>query len=365
MYRELRDHQLTSQDIDIRGSSAGFIDQVGSILLNYVDEFMDAYTTYGPHFILAEYAAKKEMSTNILFQNFIREKEKQAETRKLPFRHYIILPITRLQRYPLLLDAILRRTTEEKERTHLKKCIDRIKTVASKMDELTNEKKQLLHLHEINDKVQFKTGARHTKLNLLKPGRRLVYEGPLKRRSHIDSVELYVFLFDHMLLMTKPKRKQNTQTVESYVVSKQPIPLSLLVVQDVTEGSFLFTSSFKSTTVGNSHNASTTLMEGPAPFTPPTSLHQSSFMVRHLGRHGGEYILSAETPSSRMAWKEKIISTQKKLVMKEQEKSVFKVTTISDSLFALSGNHGKVTCAASFGKSSVRKLYLNRLTFYL
>jgi hypothetical protein len=336
MYRELRDYQLTSQD-----NGAGFIDKIGSILLNYIDAFMDIYTTYGPHFILAEYAAKKEMKTNILFQNFIREKEKQAETRKLPFRHYIILPITRLQRYPLLLDAILRRTTDEHERGHLKTCIARIKAVASKMDDLTSDMKQLLHLRQIHDKVQFKPNKRYH-LDLLKPGRRLVYEGPMKRRAHIDSVELYVFLFDHLLLMTKPKRDAAGK-VETYMVSKNPIPLSLLVVSDVAEG--LFTS-FRSTAKTGT-NAS----------LPPTPVlhHQSSLMVRHLGRHGGEYVLVAETQSARMAWKDKIVSTQKSLARKEHERDVFKVTTISDTLFALSGtlnNNGKVTCAASFGKKT-------------
>lgn len=375
MCRELRDHQLASQETDLQAGGIGFVDEIGSIVLRYVDQFMNAYTKYGPHFILAEYAAKREAANNILFQNFIREKEKQAETRKLPFRHFIILPITRLQRYPLLLDAILKRTTNEYEKQTLTKCIDHIKAVASTMDNLTTEAKHVLRIREINDKIRFKSNRPHVDLDLLKPGRQLIYEGPLKRRLHrvVESVDLYVFLFDHLLLMTKPKRNSDSlKEVDHYTISKNPIPLNLLVVNDVA-ANFIF-NTFRSTKGTNMSGGSTATMSSlilSSPLTSSTAIpedsatatstiiaanpqyiNQSSLNIRHLGRNGGEYILYTETPSSRLIWKQKIIRAQSDLARKEEPNNVFKVSTISDTTFALSGtvnNHGKVTCIASFG----------------
>lgn len=376
MYRELRDHQLTSQEIDFQAGGIGFVDEISSIMLRYVDQFMNAYSKYGPHFLLAEYTAKREATKNILFQNFIREKEKQAETRKLPFRHFIILPITRLQRYPLLLDAIMKRTTNESEKQTLTKCIDRIKTVASTVDNLTTEAKHVLRIREINDKIRFKPNRPRFDLNLLEPGRQLLYEGPLKRCVHrvVEAVDLYVFLFDHLLLMTKPKRNSDSlKEVEYYNVSKNPIPLNLLVVNDVA-ANFIFSTfrSTKGTNMSSASTATTSSLIPSSPLTPPTAIpeglatttsattttansqyiNQSSLNIRHLGRNGGEYILYTETPSSRLIWKQKIIRAQYDLARKKEPNNVFKVSTISDTTFALSGtvnNHGKVTCIASFG----------------
>ncbi|KAL7324779.1 Rho guanine nucleotide exchange factor, variant 2 [Mucor circinelloides] len=378
MYRELRDHQLASQEID---GNIGFVDEIGSIVLRHVDLFMHAYTQYGPHFIMAEYTAKREAATNILFQNFIREKEKQAETRKLPFRHFIILPITRLQRYPLLLGAILKRTTIESEKQTLTKCIDRIKAVAATVDNLTVEAKKVLRIREINDKILFKPNHTPYNLELLKPGRQLIYEGPLKRRSHlaVESIDLHVFLFDHLLLMTKPKKSGSI--VEHYVVSKNPIPLNLLAVNDVAENFIFSTFRSNSTTKGTSTSVSSLIpTTAPSPLTPTSTaipegsttaailtpnsqyINQSSLNIRHLGRHGGEYILYTETPSSRLIWKQKIIRAQADLVIKQEPDNAFRVSTISDTKFALSGNvnnYGKVTCIVSFvGSKGVKMVAL-------
>lgn len=373
MYRDLRDHQLTS----VEEGKSGFVQDIGSIMLRYVNQFMVLYTEYGPRFVFAEYEANQEMARNILFQNFIKEKEKQAETRKLPFRHFIILPITRLQRYPLLLGAILNYTTDELEREKLNQCIETIKGVAKQMDTLTNETKQSVRVRQINDKIQFKPDYPKFDLDLLKPGRKLIYEGILKRRSHlaVESVELYVFLFDHLLLMTKPKRNAN-DTIECYTVSKNPVPLNFLIVSDIA-ANFIFSSFRAAKGPAATNTTSLSLIPPSTPITPTSAtilsdpasqfINQSSLMIRHLGRFGSEYILYTETPSSRYIWKEKIIRAQKNLKIKEEVNHPFKVSNISDTTFAQSGtshNNGKVTCAASFSKLYVMHERFKRLTFY-
>ncbi|KAI8977094.1 CNH domain-containing protein [Mycotypha africana] len=395
MYRDLRDHQLSSQEHETKEYGIGFVDHIGQVILRYVDQFLGLYTEYGPHFLMAEYIVKKEMSHNILFHNFIREKEKQAETRKLPFRHFIILPITRLQRYPLLLDAILKRTTDEQERRTLAICIERIRNVTTRVDRLTDDMRQTLRIRQINDKIRFKPNHPRYNLDLLRKGRKLIYEGPLKRRSHfVESVDLYVFLFDHILLMTKPKRvnSNSSNSISSsnssiqghmgsrdepdyFIVSKNPIPLDLLIVGDVSEN-FRFGTFRANTSKTSSSNSSSGLNSGATtssmsslipsstrtstqelnttPFTSTSSsvVNLSSFLIRHLGQHGGEYILYTDTPSSRLIWKQKISKAQADLSTKREMNSAFQMVTISDTNFSLVGtsshHSGKVTCAASF-----------------
>lgn len=348
MYRELRDHQLTSIE------DGGFVDALGNILLKYVDQFMEAYTTYAKNFIFAEYFSKREMAHNILFQNFIREKEKQAETRKLPFRHFIILPITRLQRYPLLLDAIFQKTDDDVlEKQKLAQCIECVTKVAKEMDRLMLDAKQALRIRQIHDMIRFKPGYDKVDLDLLNPCRKLVYEGPLKRRSSnliVDSVDLHVFLFDHMLVMTKPTAKKS-QTIEAFTISKKPIPLNLLAVEDVAEN-FIY-STFRSSTKGTIPAAP---QLDPSTQQQQQYINQSSLLIRHLGRHGGEYVLYTEKPSSRYIWKGKLHQAQTDLEVKEQPHHVFKVSPVNDATFNQSGSvNGKVTCAAPFGKFLIGK----------
>lgn len=377
MYRELRDHQLTSIE------DGGFVDALGNILLKYVDQFMQAYTDYAQHFIFAEYTAKREMAHNMLFQNFIREKEKQAEMRKLPFRHFIILPITRLQRYPLLLDAIYKKTDDDNnilEKQKLAQCIECVTKVAKEMDRLMLDAKQALRIRQIHDMIRFKKPGddKVYDLDLLNPCRKLVYEGPLKKRRSrssnliADSVELHVFLFDHMLVMTKPTTKKLQQTIEAFTVSKKPIPLNLLMVEDVAEN-FIYSTFRSSTTAVKSSSTTTPTAAGSATAaaaaaSPQTTvdasntqqqqqlINQSSLLIRHLGRHGGEYVLYAEKPSSRYIWKSKLQQAQTDLELKEQSNNVFKISAVNDTTFNLSGNNGKVTCAAPFGKLFSRRM---------
>ncbi|KAG0170066.1 RHO1 GDP-GTP exchange protein 2 [Apophysomyces sp. BC1034] len=330
LYRELRDHQSHCQS----QNNGGFVDKVGDIFLQHLPKFMDAYATYGPHVVLAEYAVKKEMNNNILFQNFVHEKERQAECRKLPFRHFIILPVTRLQRYPLLLGAILKKTPDDHpDKEPLTKCSEILKSVANRMDELTATTKNTLRVYEINDRIRFKPGQVHD-LQLLNPGRKLIHEGLLTRRSHIviETLELHVFLFDHMLLMTKVKK--TAENDDEYHISKRPIPLELLYVPEATEG---FALGYRSMTAGSVLPAS-----------------QNPLQLRHLGRNGDDYLLHAENSDVRVEWKEKIVDAKAKLEQAYPDRQVFEVRSLSDTTFTGSSgmgvnfSQGKVTCSVPF-----------------
>ncbi|KAF7720621.1 RHO1 GDP-GTP exchange protein 2 [Apophysomyces ossiformis] len=345
LYRDLRDHQSYCQS----QSTGGFVDEVGDIFLRHLPKFMEAYAKYGPHVVLAEYAVKKEMNDNILFKNFIHEKERQAECRKLPFRHFIILPVTRLQRYPLLIGAILKKTPDDHpDKEQLTKCSEMLKAIANRMDELTATTKNTLRVFEINDRIRFKPGQTHD-LQLLEPGRKLIHEGPLMRRSHIviESLELHVFLFDHMLLMTKVRK--TLENDEEYHISKRPIPLELLHVQEATEG---FAVGFRS--LSTTHSSTIASM---ANNVLPAS--NNAIQLRHLGRRGDDYLLHAENAEVRLEWKQKIVEAKATLEHSNADRLVFEVRSLSDTTFTGSSaaggssNPGKVTCSVPFHKNLV------------
>ncbi|KAG1380030.1 hypothetical protein G6F61_004423 [Rhizopus arrhizus] len=355
---DLKDHQAYCQSV----SAIGSINQVGDIILRHVHRFMDAYLKYGPYVVLAEFEAKREAETNILFQTFVREKEKRAESRRLPFRHFIILPVTRLQRYSLLLGAVLKKTPgDNPDKTNIATCIDIIKDVATKVDEATVGTKNTLRVYEIEQRIRFKPGEPH-ELDLLKSGRKLFMEGVLSRKSHlvVETIELHVFLFDHLLLMTKVKKAPNKSDDVEYVVSKHPIPMELLHIQEATEGFSIGLRTMSST--ANSTFASSLLSptnNGSFANAPslPFGSNQYPILIQHLGRHGADYMLYAENAAARLEWKEKVVEAKAMLEMANLDKRVFEIRSLSDTTFGgtnapNSHNHGKVTCTVPFTSST-------------
>jgi hypothetical protein len=350
LYRDLRDYQSTCQANNV----SGFVDQIGDIFYYHLGKFSRAYQRYGPHVVLAEYAIKKEMTSNILFQNFVHEREKQAETRKLPFRHFIILPVTRLQRYPLLIGAILKKTPDDHpDKAALTKCSDLLRQIASAMDEETADSKNTLRIFELNDRIRCKPTEPHD-LQLLAPGRLLLHEGSLSRRNHVvvESTEIYILLFDHMLLMTRRKRIHGTDDDYEYLISKRPIPMPLLHLEEATEGFSLGMRSMSSTysSTLTSHTGGMLVVSAA---NAAFGNNNYPLLFHHLGRSGGDYLLYAETAQARMAWKEKVVEAKAVLEERDLTRQVFEIRSLSDTTFR--GSNGQVTCSVQFGKSGAKK----------
>ncbi|GAB5593532.1 RHO1 GDP-GTP exchange protein 2 [Umbelopsis nana] len=340
VYKDLRERQ--------RKYDKEKVPEIGDLFLRHLPNFSEPYKKYGPHFMLAEYAVQSETKKNIAFANFVKEAETRdpERTRRLEFRHFLIYPITRMQRYPLLLDAILKKTPEDHpDHANLKTCIEIIRGIASEVDKLTAASKQKLRILQVNDCISFKQGE-IVDLQLTDPQRQLFYEGELKRRSTSglemsEKQDLHVFLFDHVLLMTKA-RKSNTD--EEYRVWRRPIPLQMLFVHN--------NSDFGLVSRG-SNNSYTPLTGGGSTLLGTGSSSNNAITIHHLGQRGNMYHLYANTATEKQQWKDKIDEAKEALRKKQGDREVFELRTLSDATFPSTTSSsiagmGKINCSTPF-----------------
>lgn len=127
---------------------------------------------------------------------------------------YLTKPTTRLARYPLLLEAVLKHTPEDNpDRVLIPKVVSMVREFLAEVNLQTGRAENRFNLLQLDQQLVFRPGEQ-VDLRLREEGRELVYKGALNRKGGGGAVggsgesgELMVFLFDHALLMVKQKSK--------------------------------------------------------------------------------------------------------------------------------------------------------------
>ncbi|KAI9023020.1 CNH domain-containing protein [Phycomyces nitens] len=364
--QDLRDCQTAS----LSNEKPGFVDGIGPILLKHVYKFLEPYVKYGPQIVLSGELVDTEIRTNILFKNFINGREKRAEARKLSFNHFHFRPIARLQRYLLLIDPIIKATKDDTpDKKDLEACKKEIKKVASLMDEGVGHTKMKLRITKINEKIIQESGTSYD-FGLLEPQRRLIYEGIMLRRTTIvtDPIEMYLFLFDHMLIITKLKRPsdsdQSSQDHHQYYLHKSPIPLELLVFQESSSNlirGILPTPTLSSNPL-STPKANSTFQNGVNTPAQSSFFGQASITIQHLGNDNEETVLFENKKDDLAQWNANLANAKKEWEAVKRETEPYEVQVLSDSNFAYSSNmgskfnHGKVTCSVPYAATNGKRM---------
>ncbi|KIJ55471.1 hypothetical protein M422DRAFT_151724 [Sphaerobolus stellatus SS14] len=91
---------------------APIIQRIGDIFLTAAAEFRLPYPDYVGHLPVAEKRMKEEIERNAEFRHFVEQCSRHPDARRFDLRHFITRPSEHLQRYPVLLEAIMQDTTE-------------------------------------------------------------------------------------------------------------------------------------------------------------------------------------------------------------------------------------------------------------
>ncbi|RIB24986.1 Dbl homology domain-containing protein [Gigaspora rosea] len=207
-----------------RQNSYAIVAQIGDIFLEYVPKF-SPYIKYGAHQLWGKFYFENEKNDNPAFAKFVEDTERLPESRKLELNGYLTKPTTRLGRYPLLLEAILKQTPYgHPDSNSLPKVIILIKDFLSKVNSESGKSENRFNLQQLNDRL-ISSGSENIDLKLTEEGRQLVYKGSLKKSNETSDIQ--VFLFDHALLMVKVKI---VNKVEQYKIYRRQIIQWIIVI---------------------------------------------------------------------------------------------------------------------------------------
>ncbi|KAK8853072.1 hypothetical protein IAR55_003773 [Kwoniella newhampshirensis] len=316
------------------------VSAIGDLFLERVPLF-EPFVTYGAHQLFGKYEFEKEKGANPAFQKFVDETERKPESRKLELNGYLTKPTTRLGRYPLLLEAVLKYTPDDHpDKKALPEAIKMIRGFLTKVNIESGRSENIFELAQIEQQLVFRPNET-IDLRLRDKSRELVHKGPLKRRggNREEIADLLGFLFDHAFLLVKPKWVQKN---EQYKVYRRPIPLELLVLvapDDSYNSGKLSVGRGKLIPRQSGSGKSSTGVQVPP---KPESKHGFSLTVVHLGKKGYSMQLWVDTYVSRKKWLESIDKQQN--ILRERS-CVFVSESITEGTF---GGLRKVNCISPY-----------------
>lgn len=343
------------------------------IFRQWIRKAKTSYIEYATGFPQATFLVRQELERNLTFRDFAAAARSRKESNRLGWDTYLKVPITRLQRYSLLLGTVLKNMKEEsEERRNLQTAYDEVKSVTLECDARVAEMQRQVDLADLGAKLVLRPSMQdQVNLNLNHLGRELIHRGDLQRMggNKFTWLDAHALLFDHYLVLAKTLVKPDKAggTLEKYDVSRLPIPMDLLVLESTNEPAVQKSSYVKGIT-----SVTTVTARGAAIPSDPASLNRAHtnqgtgtpalqhvntgasanslhtvnsasdkdserimypFKIKHLGRE--TYTLFAPTEGARREWCTKIIEAKTKhaAALHAQNAEPFRLRVIADSAF--------------------------------
>uniref|UniRef100_H0X4F5 Rho guanine nucleotide exchange factor 26 n=1 Tax=Otolemur garnettii TaxID=30611 RepID=H0X4F5_OTOGA len=274
-------------ELEARHQNNIFIDDISDIVEKHTASTFDPYVKYCTNEVYQQRTLQKLLATNPSFKEVLSRIESHEDCRNLPMISFLILPMQRVTRLPLLMDTICQKTPKDSPKYEV--CKRALKEV-SKLVRLCNEGARKMErtemMYTINSQLEFKIKP----FPLVSSSRWLIKRGELtayvedtvlfsKRTSR---QQVYFFLFNDVLIITKKKSE------ESYNVNDYSLRDQLLVESCDNEELNSSPGKNSSTMLYSRQNSASYL-----------------FTLTVLSNHANEKVemlLGAETQSERARW---------------------------------------------------------------
>lgn len=305
-----------------RQQQSPVVRNVGDIFLEYVHQFAP-FIRYGANQLYGKFEFEKEKSSNVGFTRFVDETERLKESRKLELNGYLTKPTTRLARYPLLLQGILKYTDENNpDHKDIPKAVALIKEVLAKVNEESGKAENHFNLMNLN--AQLKWGQiPHMDLKLTEEARQLIFKSNLKKAPTSETADITAYLFDHAVLLVRVKAVNKREEMKVY---RKPIPLELLQIKEMD-------SVLPRAGIAKRPSSSMIPGVGRAVAAARTQPLEAGFPItfKGLGKGGYELTLYCTTQVQREKWMEHIQTQKEKL---SERHKIFTMTKLNEGFFS-------------------------------
>ncbi|XP_038602643.1 rho guanine nucleotide exchange factor 16 [Tachyglossus aculeatus] len=226
---QIENHHLFSNIADILGASQRFfeelekrhrknvcIEDISDILEEHANNHFQPYVAYCSNEVYQQRTLQKLTNSNPAFKEALKEIERRPACGGLPMISFLILPMQRVTRLPLLLDTICQKTQGHSEEQY--KAANRALKAISKLVKQCNEGAHKMERTEQMYTLQTQLDFGKVKsFPLISASRWLLKRGELTLDSGIfrkisGRATCYLFLFNDVLIVTKKKSE------ESYIV---------------------------------------------------------------------------------------------------------------------------------------------------
>ncbi|KAJ9155490.1 Rho1 guanine nucleotide exchange factor 1 [Pleurostoma richardsiae] len=304
------------------------VKNIGDIFLEFAPQF-EPFILYGAKQLEAKFEFENERSINPQFSKFVDEIERRKESRKLELNGYLTKPTTRLARYPLLLENVLKYTEGvNPDKDDIPKVLIMIRDLLTRVNRESGRAENRFNLRRLHEQLRFRPNER-VDLKLTEEGRELVFKSNF-RKSPTENSEITAFLFDHAVLLVRIKQVGKNEEIKAY---RRPIPLELLSIKEMEE---------VIPQNGSVKRSSSSLLPSIRSTSDTKKGEGWPITFRHLGKAGYELTLYATTQTGRQKWLEYIDAAQQRL----RARADFLNTTIISSGFFTAAN--KINCVAPF-----------------
>ncbi|CAJ1077124.1 intersectin-2a isoform X3 [Xyrichtys novacula] len=228
------------------------------------------------------------------FKDFLRKIATNYRCKGMPLSSFLLKPMQRITRYPLLIKNILEHTPDaHADRGPLREALERAEELCSQVNEGVREKENSDRLEWIQSHVQCEGAIEHLVFNSLTNclgPRKLLHSGRLHKTK--SSRELWVFLFNDFLLLTHSAKPFSSSGADKLFSLKTNIQLKMYKTP-------LF------------------LNEVLVKMPPDPSSDEPLFHVSHIDR---VYTLKTETLNERTVWVQKIKAASEFFIETEKKK---------------------------------------------
>ncbi|KAI9729823.1 MAG: RHO1 GDP-GTP exchange protein 2 [Cirrosporium novae-zelandiae] len=323
--REMFVRTVFSNCIDVLGVNSKFaesltrrqqedpvVKNVGDIFLQYVPKF-HPFIQYGANQLYGKWQFEKERAANPAFTRFVDETERLKESRKLELNGYLTKPTTRLARYPLLLENVLKHTADDNpDKEDIPKAVAIIRDFLGKVNIESGKAENHFNLMQLNQNLKWSPGE-EVDLKLEDDNRQLIFKTVLKKS---DNAEVTCYVLDHAILLVRVKTINKKEEIKVY---RRPIPLELLIILQMEE-IIPKAGITKRPTIPKAATNNASAKEG----------HPITF--RHIGKRGYEVTLFATSHVARRKLMEHIEAQQSKL---KERSNIYSQTILSEGFFTI------------------------------